>query len=157
MKIYNLKRQIKIHKTAKEHYQANSLEEDVLSIFECIANLDIQADERKLSYHAMTIDAKMSNGASLGIKTIVKQAVRDYYVPIHDSLMLLESTVPGKSDLIAKQISLFYSTLVSKHLNQDDIYYELINWLDARTNNRYKYATPILAAYYIQNCEVFSI
>ena len=98
----------------------------------------------------------MGGKASNAVKNIVIRDVRDYYVPIKEALLQLEYDFPGKSDLIAKEFSLFYSELLSQKLSPDDIYYAVNDWLDSKTQYQYKLATPFITAFYIQDCEVFS-
>lgn len=157
MQLYNLKRQIIKVKKAKCHYESASLESDIIEVLESINNVNIQFDNRKLSYSAMTVEEKMSKGASNGIKNLVIAAVRDYFIPIHEALVQLEKDSPGKSTIIATEIALLYAKLYSDGLSQDEIYYAINDWLDFKTNHKYKYATPLITAFYIQDCEVFSI
>lgn len=98
----------------------------------------------------------MNVDASDIVKRMVTRDVRDYYLPIRDALIQLEHDAPGKSELIAKEVALFYAELKTKSLCQDDIYYGINDWLDAKTKRQYTLITPLITAFYIQNCEVFS-
>ena len=98
----------------------------------------------------------MCGRASDAVKNIVIRDVHDYYIPIQEALIQLEHDTPGKSDLIAKEISLFYSELQAQKFSQDDMYYAINDWLDAKTQRQHKLVTPFITAFYIQDCEVFS-
>jgi len=156
MTLYNLKKQLINWNIAREYYRKHSLEEDIVSLLSNIEAIDIETSLQKLSYNVMTVYDKMSNGASRSTVQRVIRDVRDYYFPIREALVQLEYDAPGKSDLIAKQVSLFYSELRQKNLSQDEIYQVIRGWFDRKTFHQYTPLTPVITAYYIQNCEVFS-
>lgn len=157
MQLYALKDQLIRRKTARKHYSNHSLENDLIALLNCIDTIDTEIDSKKLSYNVMTVRNKMYGKASNSLIQVVLRNVRDYYLPIRDALIQLEHDTPGKSDLIAKQIGLFYSKLNVEGFSLDEIYYSINEWLDFRTNQKYKLLTPLITAFYIQNCEVFSL
>ena len=156
MQLYALKQQLTKRTLARKYYQKHSIEDDLVIVLQCVGNVDTTTDERKLSYNAMSISKKMNVDASDIVKRMVTRDVRDYYLPIRDALIQLEHDAPGKSELIAKEVALFYAELKTKSLCQDDIYYGINDWLDAKTKRQYTLITPLITAFYIQNCEVFS-
>ncbi|MBR3237863.1 MAG: HNH endonuclease [Oscillospiraceae bacterium] len=156
MEMYALKRQLIKRRIAREYYQKHSIEDDIISVLQTISNVDICDDRRKLSYTALQIKQKMSVDASRAVINLVLRDARDYYLPIREALLQVESDAPGKSDMIAKEVALFYSELKNQHLTQDEIYYAINEWLDSRTHRKYIYVTQFVTAFYIQNCEVFS-
>lgn len=156
MQLYSLKQQLVKRRMARKYYQKHSLETDLLAILEDISNIDIVTETRQLSYTAIAVSKKMSKDASSAVKQMVTRDVRDYYYSIRDALIQLEQDSPGKSELIAKEIALFYTELKVKKLSQDAIYYGINDWLDAKTERKYQLITPLITAFYIQNCEVFS-
>lgn len=157
MQIYRLKEKLLQRKKGRAYYKKHNIEEDLISVLQCIGHIDIVADQRKLSYKAMTVRDKMSRGASNSIQQLVIRDVRDYYLPISDALVQLEHDSPGKSELIAKEVALFYDDLKTRGFSQDDIYYAINDWLDNKTHQQYTFLTPFITAFYIQNCEVFSL
>ena len=156
MEMFKLKQQLIKRRKAKEHYQKHNIEQDIIEILQGICEIDIINDTRKLSYQALTVNTKMSVDASPAVKNIVTRDARDYYLPIRDALVQLEEDAPGKSELIAKEIALFYHELKTKGFSQDEIYYAINDWIDAKTYRQYTFLTPFITAFYIQNCEVFS-
>lgn len=156
MKVYNLKKQLISRNAARKYYKKHNLEDDLVSLLDSIETVDVETDPRKLSYDVMRVRNKMSKGASNFILQFVLRDVRDYYIPIRDALVQLEHDSPGKSDLIAKEVSLFYSELKNNNLSQDEIYRAISDWFDRRTHQKYTFLASIMTAYYIQNCEVFT-
>lgn len=156
MQLYHLKSQILKRHQAQQFYQKHDIESDILSILNSISVVDVETNTQKLSYNVMTVTEKMSKGSSYYIQQLVKRNVRDYYIPIREALVQLEMDSPGKSELIAKEISVFYTELKTQGFDQDQIYYSIIDWLDHKTKGQFTLLIPYLAAYYIQNCEVFS-
>lgn len=156
MQLFKLKQQLLKRKAAQAYYHKHSLESDIINVLENICHINTTIDERKLSYNAIAVEQKMGGKASDAVKNMVIRDVRDYYLPIKEALLQLEYDFPGKSDLIAKEFSLFYSELLTQKLSQDDIYYAVNDWLDTKTQYQYKFATPFITAFYIQDCEVFS-
>lgn len=157
MMLYNRKRQLINWNTAKGYYKKHSLEDDLVSLLGSIETVDVEINPQHLSYDVMTVRDKMSTSASHATVQRVIMDVREYYFPIRAALAQLEHDAPGKSDLIAKQVSLFYSELNQKNLSQDEIYQVICDWFDRKTHKQYTLLTSIITAYYIQNCEVFSI
>lgn len=157
MTLYNLKKRLINLNMAREYYRKHSLEADLVALFNSIEAIDIEANSQQLSYKVMTVRSKMSKDASRSTVQRVIRDVRDYYLPIQEALVQLEHDTPGKSDLIAKQVSLFYSELRQKDLSQDEIYQIICDWFDRKSCQQHSILTPLITAYYIQNCEVFSL
>ena len=157
MTLYKLKKHLIDWNIAQGYYKKHSLEDDLVSLLNKIEVIDIEENSPKLSYTAMTVREKMSKGASNSTLQRVIRDVRDYYLEIHNALVQLEYDAPGKSELIAKQVNLFYLELKQKGLSQDKIYQVICDWFDRKTLQQYSLLTPIVTAYYIQNCEVFSL
>lgn len=156
MQLYNIKKKLLVRESAREHYKKFPMEEDLVSLFQQIGNINISEESPKLSYNAIAVDEKMCKGASIAIKNIVKRDIRDYYLPIKEALVQVENTSPGTSDLIAKEVSLFYSNLKKNNYSQDEIYFAINEWLDKKTKLEFTLITPFVTAFYVQNCEVFS-
>lgn len=157
MTLYNLKKRLTNWNIAREYYRKHSLEADLVSLFGSVETIDVETNSQQLSYKVMTVRDKMSKDASRSTVQRVIRDVRDYYLPIQEALVQLEHDAPGKSDLIAKQVSLFYSELRQQNFSQDEIYQVICDWFDRKTCQQYTTLTPLITAYYIQNCEVFSI
>ena len=157
MTLYNLKKRLINRNMAREYYRKHSLEADLVSLFGSVETIDVETNPRQLSYKVMTVRNKMSKGASNSTVQRIIRDVRDYFLPIQEALAQLEHDAPGKSDLIAKQVSLFYSELKQKKLSQDEIYQIICDWFDRKTCQQYTILTPLITAYYIQDCEVFSL
>lgn len=157
MGVYNLKKILLRRQEGNAYYKKHNIEEDLLAVLKSIGGVDITDEERKLSYKAMTVKDKMSGKASEAIQQIVIRDVRDYYLPISDALIQLEYDSPGKSELIAKEVALFHDELKVNGFSQDEIYYAINDWLDNKTLRQYTHLTPFITAFYIQNCEVFSL
>lgn len=157
MTLYTLKKRLINLNMAREYYRKHSLEADLVALFDGIEAIDIEANSQQLSYKVMTVRNKMSKDASRSTVQRVIRDVRDYYLPIQEALVQLEHDAPRKSDLIAKQVSLFYSELRQKNLSQDEIYQIICDWFDRKTCQQHTMLTPLITAYYIQNCEVFSL
>lgn len=156
MQLYNLKKKLHIRESAREHYKKFPMEEDLVSLFQKIGNINLSEESPRLSYKAIAVEEKMCRGASNAIKTIVKRDIRDYYLPIKEALVQIEYTSPGISDLIAKEVSLFYTNLKKNNYSQDEIYFAINEWLDKKTKLEFSLVTPFVTAFYVQNCEVFS-
>lgn len=156
MKMYMLKKQLSRRYNAREYYQRYNIEDDIISVLQKIGEIDTYKNTQKLSYKALTISAKMSVDATAAVKNMVSRDAIDYYLPIQDALFQLEKDSPGKSDLIAKEVALFYTQLKASGLSQDNIYYSINDWIDQKTQRQYGMLTPFITAFYIQNCEVFS-
>ena len=156
MEMYSLKRQLIRRRIAREYYQKHNVEEDVISVLQTISNVDVCDNRGKLSYTALQIKQKMSIDASQAVINLVIRDARDYYLPIREVLLQLEKDAPGKSDMIAREVALFYTELKMQKLTQDEIYYAINEWLDIKTHQKHTYVTQLITAFYIQNCEVFS-
>lgn len=157
MELYTIKRTLLRRNEIKSYYKSHNLEEDLISLFGCIESIDLETESRQLSYEAMTVKEKMSRSASNGIIQAVIQDVKDYYLPIQDALIQIEYDNPGVSDRLAKEIALFYSTLQSKGFTQDEIYYAINDWLNQKSKRQHEILASVVTAFYVQNCEVYSL
>jgi len=157
IQIYRIKKLFTTRRRAREHYSKHDLESELIEALKAIAELNPINNLQVLSYDAIVVEKKMNRGASKGLINAVTRDVRDFYLAIKNVLLQLERDKPGISDMIAKEVGLFYSRLLLLKYSQDDIYYAIIDWIDTKTLHQFTFASPFITAFYIQNCEVFSL
>lgn len=154
--LYNLKLQLLNASKGKQHYEKHNIENDLLSVLSQLGNHVINDKSPKLTYTAIRVHEKMAQTEQSLIKNVVTQNVRDYYLTVRDCLREIEKDTEGITDLISLEVKVCYLDFKKNGYSQKTIYEHLVNWLNIKTHQKYPYATPIIVAFYIQNCEVFS-
>lgn len=156
-KLYSLKKKLLRRSEIRDYYSTHDLESELIEVFLAIKEADTQDATKQLSLSAMTVDAKMNGKSSSLLQQIVTRDVHDYYIAIHEALRELEAYSPGISTLIAQQISTFYLKLQHDGFSQEEIYDAMCEWIRVKTDQQHSRLVPFIVAFYIQNCEVFTL
>lgn len=63
----------------------------------------------------------------------------------------------GNFDLVASEIKLMYEKLEARNISQDEIYIQVATQIHSSTKIGFRHwlASYIIAAFFVQNCEVF--
>ncbi|MEX1828142.1 ABC-three component system protein [Luteibacter sp. CQ10] len=108
-----------------------------------------------LQYHPKRVDDKIGASVPLIVRRKIKHNVTDYYGLIRGKFDEMEKESPHSSDLIYSQVRTYYLKLKSMKFPQSTIYEGMVEWIDAKTKPSAIEAAEIVAAYFVQNCEVF--
>lgn len=154
MKLYQLKKELNMVSAQKELWSQYNLEHDILSIIDSIST-QTQAVKVKLSFRPLKVKQKLNKTMHPLSKITITMNVSLYYPLIKEKLAQIDKEYSGRSDLIAGQIKLFYLLQKGQSKNQQEIFDNIVRWLDAKGGNALPEASSIIASFYIQNCEIF--
>jgi len=130
------------------------IHEDIVKIFEQLAAAPTPQSV-PLSYDPKVIDNKLDKTIQHPTYVMIKAYVSEYYGFIQDQLKSLDVDNSGVSVIIMTEVKLFYLNMKKNTSNQQEIFESLVDWFQYKTTARVKNSTEIVAAYFIQNCEVF--
>ena len=131
------------------------LMEEISMIIDSI-KLDTDSQETvDIEFSAKRLSEKLDETMSPLTVRKIRSNVDDYFSFIRSKFLALEEADPGSADIIAQQIKLFYTKQKSISSNQQEIYNNIVAWLQAQTDEDHPDAVDIVASFFVQNCEVF--
>jgi hypothetical protein len=84
----------------------------------------------------------------------IKRNVADYYPHVQREFRALEQEYPSKSQLIYSQVRTFYLKQKSLGLPKTEIYQNVVTWFGNVTKTDMVEVPEVIAAFFVQNCEV---
>jgi hypothetical protein len=118
-----------------------------------VAELSL-ADEDILSLDPRTVDEKCRPEVSELVIRKIKRNISDYYVFVQSQFRNLEQQMPNKSQLIFTQVRSFYMKQKELGLSKQDIYQNVVAWFRTVTQSEMIEAPEVIAAFFVQDCEV---
>jgi hypothetical protein len=116
--------------------------------FDEVVDADLTLDPK-------TVDAKCKSELPELIIRKIKRNVTDYYPHVQREFRALEQEYPAKSQLIYSQVRTFYLKQKSLGLPKTNIYQNVVTWFRNVTHTEMIEAPEVIAAFFVQNCEVF--
>lgn len=109
----------------------------------------------ELSYDAKAIDSKLNDTIAPLTKMRIKLDVQAFYPFIRERFADIERATPGKATLIATQVKAFYLKRRIEKVSQQQIYHDVVDWILAKSGSKSRQAAEAIAAFFVQNCEIF--
>lgn len=131
------------------------IEEDIGLIIEALYSEEVDCVDCEINFTPKEINRKLDGTISKPTKRKIKNHVADYFVFIKKKFSLMDLSSPDLSDLISAQIKSYYFKQKNLNLSQQDIFDNIVSWINAKTNPKTNDAAEILASFFVQNCEVF--
>jgi ATP-dependent exoDNAse (exonuclease V) alpha subunit len=132
------------------------IEEDLRKIISRLHQIHLADDEiSDLQLKAKKADDKFDPSLPNLTRRKIKQSIADYYQHIQKEFKELELTTPNASEVIYSQVKTFYKKQKSLQLPQSVQFENVVEWFVAATKPETKEAAEIMAAFFVQNCEVF--
>ncbi len=152
--LVGIKKALIVDALQKDEWGVSSLQDDVITILNDLMNLS--SDEvHSLSYDPKEIDKKLNHEIKEVTKTKIKFHVSQYYNFIYEKIALIDKRKSGISDVIFSEVRSFYAKQKLSGATQQKIYEHVVGWIISKTHPEVNDAAEILAAFFIQNCEVF--
>lgn len=123
-------------------------------IKELYSNPDLNLSS-EIDFTPKAVDDKLDDSISRLTKRKIKNNVSDYYLFIKNCFSDLDQKETDLSEAIACQVKAYYIKQKGMGLSQQEIFENIVSWMNAKTNPQTSDATEILVSFYIQNCEVF--
>ena len=131
------------------------IEDDIHQIVAALGNATFhEAADEDLSFTPQSVDAKCKSALPELIIRKIKRNVTDYYPQVQREFRALEQESPTKSQLIYSQVRTFYLKQKDLGLPKKEIYQNVVAWFQNATKTDMIEAPEVLAAFFVQNCEV---
>lgn len=130
------------------------LEAEISEIIESLCKEDAQFEESSLN-EAKRVDEKLDDTITPFAKRKIKNNVTWFYLFIRERFADLERSEPGKAVLISHQVKTFYLKQKMFTTNQQEIFENMVKWINSKYSNASETAAEVIAAFYVQNCELF--
>jgi hypothetical protein len=135
-------------------FQQYQLEKEIVQIINSL--LDDRAEfGEPFSLEVKTVDSKLGGNVKPITKINIKNYVSSFYLFVRDRFAEMERNTPGKAVLIAQQVKTFYLKQKSLSLSHQEILENTIDWINSKFKHSSREAAEVIAAFYIQNCELF--
>lgn len=145
-----------IAQTAQEQiwkeYNIESQLSDIITILYNAQDLELSAD---IEFKPKAVDEKLDGTITTLTKRKIKNNVSEYFLFIRKQFSELDQNEPDLSERISLQIKTYYLRQKGMGLTQQDIFQNIVSWLNAKTRPKTPESTEILASFFVQNCEVF--
>ena len=131
------------------------IEDGIHQIVEALRNISFEeAAAQDLNLVPQSVDAKCKSDLPELIIRKIKRNVTDYYPQVQREFRALEQESPTKSQLIYSQVRTFYLKQKDLGLPKKDIYQNVVAWFQNVTKTDMIEAPEVIAAFFVQNCEV---
>jgi hypothetical protein len=131
------------------------IEDDIHQIVVALGNVRLdEPDEEDPTLDPLSIDAKCKTDMPELIIRKIKRNVTDYYSYVKREFRALEEEYPTKSQLIYSQVRTFYLKQKDLGLSKQEIYQNVVTWFRNVTKTDTIEAPEVIAAFFVQNCEV---
>lgn len=141
-------------KKQKDVFFQFEIERDLANIIESLSSDNILLDT-STTLEAKRVEDKLGNSIPPLIKQKIKNDVSSFYLFVRERFADLERNDPGKAMLIAIQVSAFYQKQKTITPNRQEIFDNTVQWIRAKHPAASNQAAEVVAAFYVQNCELF--
>ena len=114
----------------------------------------VEAVQEDLTLDPQSVDAKCKTALPEIVIRKIRRNVTDYYPYVKREFRVLEEEYPTKSQLIYSQVRTFYLKQKSLGLPKHEIYQNVVTWFQNVTKTDMIEAPEVIAAFFVQNCEV---
>lgn len=152
--LISIKKQLINQDIQKSIWHQYALQKEIIEIIDELLKIDASS-LIKLSYESKKIDEKLNDTITQITKRKIHLNVQDYFQLIKDKLSNIERESPTKAELLSMQIKTFYLLQKDEGKSQELVYKNISNWIMHKTNQASIDSSEILAAFFIQNCEIF--
>lgn len=154
--LYKVKKGLLERQAQKALFSAYPLEAEIGRIVTSLQVLTVTGGALSdLSLDAKSLEDKFDKTLSGLTRRRIKNAVGDYYQHVRDEFKRLEQDVPSSAILIFSQVRTYYLKQKSLGLSQQAVFANVVEWIRVSTNPKIDEAAEIVAAFFVQNCEVF--
>jgi tRNA pseudouridine-54 N-methylase len=131
------------------------IEEEISEVIKALYNdPDVNASSQ-IDFTPKKVDDKLNATITNLTKRKVKNNVRDYYLFVKGSLSSLDQKYQDLSEVISYQVKTYYLKQKGMGITQQEIFENVVAWLNVKTKPETPESTEILASFYVQNCEIF--
>lgn len=144
---------------AKEQIQETMLEyaiqADISKIVSSFSRKIDFSDLTDLSFEALSIEQKV-RPEHFSLIDMLRGLVTRYYRFVEQQFNELDGIGKNNFSLIAMQVRAFYEDVSCKSADQDLIFESIVEWIRLKADAASVDGARIVAAFFVQNCEVFN-
>ncbi|MFZ6638407.1 ABC-three component system protein [Undibacterium sp. TC4M20W] len=130
------------------------IEKEITLVIDALMKDEHQGGD-EVEYVAKNIDIKLNGTISGMTKQKIKNDVSSFYLFIREQFAELERKTPMQAVLIASQVKTFYLKQKNQNLSQQEIFQNTVRWIRSKSPNGTDEAAAAVAAFFVQNCELF--
>lgn len=144
-----------INKSARiSIFKQYQLEDEIADLIRSLVDDNVDFGEPS-QFDAKNVNTKLSGEINSITKAKIKGDISSFYLFIRDRFADMERLSPSKAVLIAGQVKTFYLKQSTLSLTQQEIYHNTVAWIVSKFKPSSQQAAEAIAAFYIQNCELF--
>ncbi|WP_460353073.1 MULTISPECIES: ABC-three component system protein [unclassified Pseudomonas] len=132
-----------------------AIEEDISQIIDALYAGEDMSSLGELSLQPKKLEDKLNDTMTNLTKNKIQYCVTNYFMFVRKKLALMEAEKPLSAENISLQIRLFYNRQAQGSDCQQDIFRNIVEWINSKTKAKSVEAPEILASFFVQNCEVF--
>lgn len=130
------------------------IENEIVEIIDALMT-EVETDIFDAIYLAKDVDAKLIGDVLPMTKRKIKNDITSFYLFIRDQLTEIERRTPTQGMLIAQQVKTFYLKQKAMGTGQQETYQNVVRWILAKSPAGAEEAAAAVAAFFVQNCEIF--
>lgn len=140
--------------SAKEKTDVVSLDQEILDVLFKLKNFKDNSKIKQLRTIPLEIKEKIHDNDIL--REHIIDDVNRYYYFIRKTLNQIDGN-DTEFKIIATSFQSCYLRLSQEKLEQEEIYYKIVDWMLSKLelSDNYKAACQIIVSFFVQNCEVF--
>lgn len=140
--------------SAKEKIDIVSLDQEIIDVLLKLKNFKETPEIKELRTIPLEIKEKIHDNDIL--RDHIIDDVNKYYYFIRKTLNQIDGT-DTEFKIIANSFQNCYLKLSQEKLEQEEIYYKIIDWMLSKLelSDNFKTACQIIVSFFVQNCEVF--
>ena len=139
------------HYAVMSQYQ---IEEDIRHVVDSLYSSD-PLPEAAIAFDLKEINEKLDGTINNLTKRKIQSNVTDYYFLIKQRFADLDAANPDSANLISAQIKAYYLKQRNTCDSQQEIFKNIVTWINMRTRPKTIEVAEIIASFFVQNCEVF--
>lgn len=153
--LFNIKKRLIAKSSQEEMWGRYNIEAELSLVIDALYNDPDPDIEAELEFTPKAVDEKLNSTLTRPTHRKIKSQVRDYYLFIKEKFSVLDQSEAELSETISLQVKAYYLKQKRLGLDQQDIYENIVAWINAKTKPKTADASEIIASFFIQNCEVF--
>ena len=153
--LYQIKEKLIQQSAQEEIWKEYNIESEITKIIRALYTINDILSGAHIDFEPKAVDEKLDDTMNNLTKRKIKNHVRDYYFFIRDTFAQLDQSDIDLSEIISLQVKAYYIKQKNMGLNQQEIYDNIVSWLNAKSKPETADAPEIVASFFVQNCEVF--
>ena len=153
--LFAIKKKLIAQTRQEQLWREYNIENQISEVITALYNAPDVGLSAEIDFTPKAVDDKLDETITRLTRRKIKNNVSDYYIFIRNCFSDLDQKEPDLSQSISVQIKAYYLKQKRMGLGQQEIFQNIVSWLNVKTKPETTDATEILASFFVQNCEVF--